>query len=279
MAHRTFAHISAVAIFSLALAGCEEGTNGSLFQSSPTGSASSGVEIVERDVEAPEVFQVTDAGLWDGRPSLGGVWAAHPDVTSPERVIIRNETNGKFVIGALFKREFEQAGPKFQVSSDASEALGILAGQPVQLNVTALRKEEVPTAPVDATPVDLDQALLPDTLDTVTIDPIDAAAEAIETASVAPAPTPRPAPAAPVATSDLAKPFIQVGIFSIKDNADRTANTLRDAGVTPTVKAQSSSGKDFWRVIVGPSQSSSERSTVLETIKSVGFTDAYPVTN
>ena len=43
--------------------------------------------LVERDVEAPGVFQVTEAGLWDGRPSLGGVWVAHPDVTEPERVI------------------------------------------------------------------------------------------------------------------------------------------------------------------------------------------------
>jgi hypothetical protein len=34
--------------------------------------------LAERDVEAPEVFDVTDAGLWDGRPSLGGVWVAHP---------------------------------------------------------------------------------------------------------------------------------------------------------------------------------------------------------
>jgi hypothetical protein len=42
--------------------------------------------LAERDVEAPEVFDVTDAGLWDGRPSLGGVWVAHPDATDPERV-------------------------------------------------------------------------------------------------------------------------------------------------------------------------------------------------
>jgi rare lipoprotein A len=49
----------------------------------------------ERDVEAPEVFDVTDEGLWDGRPSLGGVWVAHPDATDPERVMIRNtETAG-----------------------------------------------------------------------------------------------------------------------------------------------------------------------------------------
>jgi cell division septation protein DedD len=182
------------------------------------------------------------------------------------------------VIGALFKREFEQAGPKFQISSDASEALGILAGQPVQLNVTALRKEEVPTVPVDQTSVDLNEALAPETLAPVAIDPIESAAAAIETASITP--TPRPAPAAaPAKTSDLTKPFIQVGIFSVKANADRNANTLRDAGVTPTVKEQTSKGKTFWRVIVGPTQTSAERSKILATIKSVGFTDAYPVTN
>ncbi|MDA7828003.1 SPOR domain-containing protein, partial [Rhodobacteraceae bacterium] len=28
------------------------------------------VEVVERDVEAPDVFDVSEAGLWDGRPSL-----------------------------------------------------------------------------------------------------------------------------------------------------------------------------------------------------------------
>ena len=66
---------------------------------------------------------MTDQGLWDGRPSLGGVWVAHPDVTEPERVIIRNEANGKFVIGALFRRERELPGPKLQMSSDAAAAL------------------------------------------------------------------------------------------------------------------------------------------------------------
>jgi len=125
------------------------------------------VTLVERDVEAPDVFGVTENGLWDGRPSLGGVWVAHPDVTDPERVIIRNENNGKFVIGALFRRERENPGPSLQVSSDAAEELGMLAGAPSRLNVVALRREEVAEnvtaemttgleapAPVAATPLD-----------------------------------------------------------------------------------------------------------------------------
>jgi hypothetical protein len=93
-----------------------------------------------REVEAPEVFQVTDSGLWDGRPSLGGIWVASPDVTDPERVVIVNPANGKSINGALFRRERENPGPPLQVSSDAAEALGMLAGQPTSLRVTALRK-------------------------------------------------------------------------------------------------------------------------------------------
>ena len=131
----------------LVLTGCEEGVQMPAFlQPKPTADgapASSPISFgrkVERDVEAPEIFQVTEAGLWDGRPSLGGVWVAHPDVTDPERVIIRNPSNGKFVIGALFRRERETPGPRLQVSSDAASALGLVAGAPTNLNVTALRR-------------------------------------------------------------------------------------------------------------------------------------------
>ncbi|MCL4065190.1 SPOR domain-containing protein [Pseudomonas sp. GX19020] len=141
----------------LALAACEPGTGP--FTSSPGGSAATAsasntakpkrsTTIVERDVEAPQVFQVTEEALWDGRPSLGGVWVASPNVTDPERVIMRNQANGKFVIGALFRREADNPGPKLQISSDAADALGLLAGQPAKLSVTALRREETQqTAP------------------------------------------------------------------------------------------------------------------------------------
>lgn len=134
------------AVLALALAGCEQTvTGGGEAERQPA--ASRATQIVERDVEAPEVFQIDDRGLWDGRPSLGGVWIAHAEVTDPERVIIRNEATGEFVIGALFRRERENPGPKLQVSSDAAAALGMLAGQPARLNVTALRREEVTPEP------------------------------------------------------------------------------------------------------------------------------------
>ncbi|MCP5036147.1 MAG: SPOR domain-containing protein [Rhodobacteraceae bacterium] len=231
--------------------------------------------LVERDVEAPEVFQGTETGLWDGRPSLGGVWVAHPDVTDPERVIIRNEANGKFVIGALFRREREAPGPRFQVSSDAAETLGMLAGAPIELNVTALRREEV--APV------VDETLPgPGAVEETSLDPLAAAAAALDEAEgIAPVTTAAAVTAAttvPV-VGGLSKPFIQIGIFSVEANANNTAESLRRAGMVPTIKPGTSSGKSFWRVVVGPATSSSERTALLKKIKSLGFGDAYYVTN
>lgn len=269
------------------LAACEDGQGFDFLKpkegTATAADASSGADrstkLVERDVEAPDVFQATEAGLWDGRPSLGGVWVAHPDVKDPERVIIRNPTNNKFVIGALFRKERETPGPRLQVSSDAAAALGMLAGQPANLNVTALRRETVNEAPAIAAPAgNLDA---PADVAEAELDPVtNAAAAAIATAdatpTTAPAPTPAPKPAS---SSSLTKPYIQIGIFSIEKNAQNTATSMRQAGIVPTVKKQSSSGKTFWRVIVGPAQNSTERASLLKKIKSAGFSDAYAVTN
>ena len=277
------------------LTACEEGSEFKLFDKplfQKNDAAETGTEMVadaaettliERDVEAPDVFQATEAGLWDGRPSLGGIWVAHPDVVDPERVIIRNQSNGKFVIGALFRRERENPGPRIQVSSDAAQTLGLPAGSPAELNVTALRREEVPVVPEVSAPA-LDA---PETIEQETLDPVAAAAasainaaeiEAASGAGVAAAPTPAATPK-PAPTSTLKKPFVQIGIFSVEANANRTAEMLRKDGVLPTIKKSSASGKTYWRVIVGPAAKSSDRATVISKVKALGFTDAYAVTN
>jgi cell division septation protein DedD len=237
-------------------------------------SPSTTTKLVERDVEAPDVFQVTESGLWDGRPSLGGVWVAHPDVKEPERVIIRNTANSKFVIGALFRRERENPGPRIQVSSDAADALGMLAGAPAQLNVTALRREEQPVEDPVAAPTE-DLAAASD-VETQALDPVAGAAAAIEAAEAAPSPVPVE-PVRPAYSLD--KPFIQIGIFSVEQNARNTATAMRQNGMVPTVLEQKSQGKTFWRVIVGPAASNSERSKLLKTVKGMGFDDAYAVSN
>lgn len=290
---RVNSRILAAGAITLLLGGCEQLGIDSLipFGGDETGETQVAAEIpgetVQRDVEAPEVFSVDEPGLWDGRPSLGGVWVAHPDVTEPERVIIRNAENESFVIGALFRRERDNPGPRIQVSSDAAETLGMLAGQPATLSVVALRRQDVavaaPPAEDGASPGAADAgagieatALAP--LEGAPAAPAEAPAEAapVETAAAsAAAPTPAPAPA----SGGLDKPFIQIGIFSVEENASNTAASLRNIGIVPTVLSQESNGKPFWRVIVGPTTNAQERRTILSQVRDLGFSDAYFVTN
>jgi len=312
---------------------------------------------MERDVEAPEVFDITDEGLWDGRPSLGGVWVAHPDATDPERVIIRNTETGRFVIGALFRRERENPGPPVQISSDAAAALDILAGAPATVQVIALRREEAPdTDMADAGAADVGApaaesgiqgpasvptiaaaALAPapavpgiDTATRPVLRPVQSRAvvettrnmsaadvmagiqraafspEALAPASPAPArpvpaiaavadaaiseseiatamlaplettPLDTPAPARAAAVTPLPdRPYVQIGIFSVQENANATGQTLRNAGLVPTIYDQTSSGRQIWRVVVGPAPSTEDRAAILDTVRGLGFGDAY----
>ncbi len=260
------------------LAGCQPGE---LFPQKPAEGADAATaepQMIEQDIEKPDVFSVTDSGLWDGRPSLGGVWVAHPDVDEPERVIIRNTANDRFVIGALFRRERDNPGPALQVSSDAAEALGMLAGAPATLSVVALRREMVAVEQPEPV-VELTAA---SEIETMPLDPIAGAAAAIdaaEAAQAAPTPTTTPMPLPSPIASPLEKPFIQIGIFSIQGNALKTADLLRADGIIPTVLEQSSQGRTFWRIIVGPAMTSDERSALLAKVKELGFADAYYVTN
>ena len=275
--HRTLgARIAPLAVAVAALAGCDENGEFVGFQTTPEETAAAEpaatgpVETVERDVEAPEVFSETDRGLWDGRPSLGGVWVAYPDVTDPERVRIRNTDNGASVVGALFRRERDNPGPRFQVSSDAAAELSMLAGQPAELEVIALRREEVPVAPPPV-PTAEGTGAAPAEIETAAIDdPIAAAAAAIDEAEQGRAPA-----AAPASAPD--QPFVQIGIFSDEANANNTAASLREAGLRSAIRQQSSQGNTFWRVIVGPAASARERDAILREVNDLGFSDAFAV--
>lgn len=176
------------------LVGCVEG-GGKIGDSGGSGMAAApGKKAGNKDIEAPEVFQATDSALWDGRPSLGGIWVASPDVTNPERVVMFNPATGKSITGALFKRERDNPGPRLQLSSDAAEALGILAGQPTEIQVTALRKEEkVETAAPAAT-------------DTAAADPAAKEGDAAAIASAALDAVDAGKPAEKTGTKDSAKP-------------------------------------------------------------------------
>ncbi len=347
-----------VSVAAVVLAGCEDGTG--LGSSRPETAATAAADrpaatrLVERDVEAPDVFQMSGAGLWDGRPSLGGVWIAHPEATDPERVMIRNASNGETVIGALFRRERTGPGPRFQVSSDAASALGMTAGAPVELDVTALRREEAPEpapeAEVEAEAEAAEPAALAEAepVETEALDPIQSAAAAIdraeasaepaepataETPAAAPTDTdtaapqaapererrglfaglfrrqaaeplsaisgataagatagtvvspeigsdePAPEPAAARAPQAAGGTYIQIGIFSVEANAREAAEAMRANGIVPKIYEQQSAGRTFWRVVVGPASSRSDRSALLRKVKGLGYADAYAVSS
>jgi SPOR domain len=301
----TRARISHIALLAaaLALSGCVQGSKTSGTEpvagvTTPGAKAQKSTRLVDRDVEAPEVFQVTDDALWDGRPSLGGVWVASPDTKDPERVIMRNPANGKFVIGALFRRERENPGPALQISSDAAAALGILAGAPAKLSITALRREEAPeeapTSPILDTAEAVGDPVTPDAIvaggvETVALDagatvppapekPGKKVKKPKETAAIAaaaldaavPAPdAPAPAAAPPAPAPAAGGRPIQIGIFSVEANAKRAVDTLAKAGVDAEIRTETSKGKTFWSVIARGD------AAALKKVKAAGFADAY----
>lgn len=215
--------------------------------------------LVERDIEAPDVVNISEAGLWDGRPSLGGIWVAHPDAKDPEKVIIRNPQNGKFVIGALFRREREFSGPSLQLSSDAADALGILAGQPTNVSVVALRRQSVLVEKAENQVIE------------ESLDPIQQTAEAAIAAADTPTPKPKP--------SSLGKPYLQIGIFGVEANARGAVSSMSAKGLSASMSKLTLNDKPFWRVIVGPAATTAEMSAMRETVTAAGFADAYAVKN
>lgn len=283
----------------LTMAGCQLTGDGADPADAPKEGAkpaATSARIVERDVEAPEVFSANDTGLWDGRPSLGGVWVAHPTVKDPERVIIRNPANGKFVIGALFRRERENPGPKLQVSSDAAAALDMLAGAPTKLSVVALRREEQADPAATAAPV---KDALPPAEDIATTPlasppprpgakpaaappkgtgkPGAEIAAAAGAALAATGTAPQKPAATPAKPAAAGKGLVQIGIFSQEANAKRAADQLKKSGIGSTIRTETAKGKTFWRVVAGPAGSAADRTALLTKIKGLGFPDAYAV--
>jgi len=215
--------------------------------------------LVERDIEAPDVVNISEAGLWDGRPSLGGIWVAHPDAKDPEKVIIRNPQNRKFVIGALFRREREFSGPSLQLSSDAADALGILAGQPTNVSVVALRRQSVLVEKAENQVIE------------ESLDPIQQTAVAAIAAADTPTPKPKP--------SSLGKPYLQIGIFGVEANARGAVSSMSAKGLSASMSKLTLNDKPFWRVIVGPAATTAEMAAMRKTVTAAGFADAYAVKN
>ena len=212
------------------LAGCSETGNGdgATRAVGSAGLATVGTRAIERDVEAPEIFSMEEPGLWDGRPSLGGVWIAHPEATNPERVMIRNQQTGETVVGALFRRERENPGPRFQISSEAANALNILPGQPTTVRVVALQLQRIEPEPAPESPARTAQ----DTTRDATAQSDSAADTGTEAAQTA---------AAAAQTEPTDEPRGLRRLFSRRsdtrdeaDGADIAVSTLPESGTTPS---------------------------------------------
>jgi hypothetical protein len=54
--------------------------------------------------EKPEILDISASVTWNGEQTLGGNWVSLSNVDSPERVSIKNISNGKSIIGAIFQQ-------------------------------------------------------------------------------------------------------------------------------------------------------------------------------
>ena len=227
----------------LLLVGCQSANN----ETVGTLSKPLGIEFKENDVEAPEIFNAEGLAYWDGQSSLGGVWITHPNVDQATRVLIKDKYSGKSVIGAVFNRSGKEDEKRMLLSSEAAASLGVEANENRIITVTALRA--LKTVESIKNKSDAKNA------ETKVVSVQNNGSENIA----------------------LTKPYIQVGIFSIEQNARNTAEVMHQLNIQPTVKEQTSRNKTFWRVIVGPAVDMNERSTLLQKVKAVGFGDAYAV--
>ena len=191
--------------------------------------------------EKPEILDISATVIWDGEKTLGGNWISHPKVGSPERVLIKNISNGKSIVGAVFQQTQKIETGSVAISSDAARALDISQNNQTKVQIIALRVAE-------GTPPTLD------------------------------VPSPSTANDASLETK-LSKPFIQVGIFGFQNNAIKTKDQMAQLSLPANIFDFQIKGKSYWRVVAGPADTSDSRRNMLKLIKSAGFNDAYFVNN
>ena len=191
--------------------------------------------------EKPEILDISTSVIWDGEQTLGGNWISHPNVDSPERVLIKNNSNDKSIVGAIFQQTKNMKTETAVISSDAARALGISKNNQTKVQIIAVRVNEG-TSP------------------TLKIASSDTANNA-------------------VIETKLSKPFIQVGIFGVQNNANKAEEQMAQLNLPVNIFDFQIKGKPYWRVVAGPADTSDSRKNMLKLINSAGFKDAYFVSN
>lgn len=94
--------------------------------------------------EAPYLFSTTDQVLWDGKPTLEGLWVAHTATVVAQRVRITNPRTGTVIDGALLPRRTAGSRTGMVISAEAADALGMLPGVPAELELVAIEPDTPP---------------------------------------------------------------------------------------------------------------------------------------
>ena len=190
--------------------------------------------------EKPKILDISATVIWDGSQTLGGNWVSHPNIKSPQRVLIKNTTNGKSVVGAVFQQTKNFNKGLAAISSDAAKALSISKNKETEIHIVAVRETESTEA-----------------RKTIKASRTEITANEIK----------------------IAKSFIQVGIFGVQDNATKTRDRLSQLDLPINTFEFEIKGKSYWRVVAGPASTSQSKQNMLTKIQSAGFTDAYFVKN
>ena len=191
--------------------------------------------------QKPEILDISSAVVWDGNQTLGGNWISHPDVENPERVLIKNIANGKSIVGAIFQQAKKMNPGPAIISSDAAKALDIVQNEQTKVQITAVRASQGTSPTSEIT------------------EPDNVSASSLET--------------------EMSKSFIQVGIFGVQNNANKTRDQMLQLDIPVNIFDFRIRGKPYWRVVAGPARSADSRKNMLKSIKSAGFKDAYYVRN
>ena len=191
--------------------------------------------------EKPKILDISATVIWDGSQTLGGNWVSHPNIKSPERVLIKNITKGKSVVDAVFQQTKNFNKGLAAISSDAAKALSISKNKETEIHIVAVTETESTEA----------------VLKTIKASRAEITANEIK----------------------IAKSFIQVGIFGVQDNATKTRDRLSQLDLPINTFEFEIKGKSYWRVVAGPASTSQSKQNMLTKIQSAGFTDAYFVKN
>ena len=143
--------------------------------------------------EKPEILDISASVVWDGKQTLGGNWVSHPDINSPKKVLIKNTSNGKSAVGAIFQQTRNLNKGLAAISSDAAKTLNISKNDETKLQLVAIKMIENSKDTADGTSRSVEKK--------------------------------------PTSNAKLTKPFIQVGIFGVENNAVKTGNQMSKLGL------------------------------------------------